>query len=114
MALLNCKECGSKISDTAKACPKCGAPATDLRLKFQDSLSLLELVLGLVVSLCTVYVIGVTIFGFLDAECKIYMAAKVGFGDCWTRYFVEHHGWSALKLGVVTWIGHALLALIKK
>ena len=26
MALVNCKECGAQVSDTAKACPKCGAP----------------------------------------------------------------------------------------
>lgn len=27
MALIKCKECGSKISKKAKECPKCGAPA---------------------------------------------------------------------------------------
>lgn len=26
MALIKCKECGSEVSTTAKACPKCGAP----------------------------------------------------------------------------------------
>ena len=26
MALINCKECNNQISDTASACPKCGAP----------------------------------------------------------------------------------------
>lgn len=26
MSLINCKECGEKISDKAKCCPKCGAP----------------------------------------------------------------------------------------
>lgn len=26
MALINCKECGQKISDAAKICPHCGAP----------------------------------------------------------------------------------------
>jgi|DEB19_MinimDraft_2_1074335.scaffolds.fasta_scaffold95474_1 hypothetical protein len=26
MALVKCKECGAKVSNTAKACPKCGAP----------------------------------------------------------------------------------------
>lgn len=25
MALINCKECGTEVSTTAKACPKCGA-----------------------------------------------------------------------------------------
>ncbi|OGU55449.1 MAG: hypothetical protein A2V66_16915 [Ignavibacteria bacterium RBG_13_36_8] len=28
MSLLNCKECGSQISDTSKTCPHCGAPST--------------------------------------------------------------------------------------
>lgn len=27
MALINCPECGKEISDKAKACPRCGAPA---------------------------------------------------------------------------------------
>ncbi len=26
MALINCKDCGNEISDSAGACPKCGAP----------------------------------------------------------------------------------------
>ncbi len=26
MALINCKDCNSEISDSAEACPKCGAP----------------------------------------------------------------------------------------
>lgn len=26
MALIKCKECGSEVSDSAKTCPKCGAP----------------------------------------------------------------------------------------
>ncbi len=26
MALINCKECGQQISDSAKVCPHCGAP----------------------------------------------------------------------------------------
>lgn len=26
MALINCPECGAKISDQAETCPKCGAP----------------------------------------------------------------------------------------
>ena len=26
MALIDCKECGNKVSDKAQACPKCGAP----------------------------------------------------------------------------------------
>lgn len=26
MALIKCPECGKKVSDMAKACPKCGRP----------------------------------------------------------------------------------------
>lgn len=26
MALINCKECNAKISDSAKSCPNCGNP----------------------------------------------------------------------------------------
>ncbi|EIW6571519.1 zinc ribbon domain-containing protein [Escherichia coli] len=26
MALINCRECGNQISDTANSCPHCGAP----------------------------------------------------------------------------------------
>lgn len=28
MALIKCKECGNKVSTTAKTCPKCGAEIT--------------------------------------------------------------------------------------
>lgn len=28
MALINCIECGTEISDAARSCPKCGAPAS--------------------------------------------------------------------------------------
>ena len=28
MALINCEECGGKVSDTAAACPHCGAPVS--------------------------------------------------------------------------------------
>lgn len=32
MALISCKDCGSEISTSAKACPKCGAKVPKLKL----------------------------------------------------------------------------------
>ena len=29
MALIECRECKNQVSDSAKACPKCGAPVAD-------------------------------------------------------------------------------------
>lgn len=33
MALINCKECGNKVSDKASTCPKCGAPIGKITVK---------------------------------------------------------------------------------
>lgn len=33
MALIDCPECGKKVSDMAKACPSCGYPVFDLFTK---------------------------------------------------------------------------------
>lgn len=31
MALIECSECGERISDKAKSCPRCGSPVTQLK-----------------------------------------------------------------------------------
>ena len=36
MALINCKECKAKVSDQAKACPKCGAPLKNFAINTPD------------------------------------------------------------------------------
>jgi TM2 domain-containing membrane protein YozV len=36
MALIECVECGSKISDKAMSCPNCGIPLSDTELKTQN------------------------------------------------------------------------------
>jgi hypothetical protein len=36
MALINCKECKAKVSDQAKACPKCGAPLKNFTINKPD------------------------------------------------------------------------------
>jgi len=36
MALINCKECKAKVSDQAKACPKCGAPLKNFTINTPD------------------------------------------------------------------------------
>ncbi len=33
MAMINCPECGKEISDKAKVCPSCGAPAKSVQEK---------------------------------------------------------------------------------
>ena len=33
MALKKCKECGKEISDSAKACPHCGATSTATKMQ---------------------------------------------------------------------------------
>jgi hypothetical protein len=37
MALINCHECGKQISDTAPACPGCGAPKKKLTIREQEA-----------------------------------------------------------------------------
>lgn len=37
MALINCPECGARISDKATSCPHCGCPMEDLRIQWQDA-----------------------------------------------------------------------------
>jgi hypothetical protein len=52
MALINCKECGTEVSDKARTCVKCGAPLSlDLELLENKSVStnhILHLLLSLV------------------------------------------------------------------
>jgi len=35
MALANCKECGKKVSTSAKSCPSCGVPSPTKKEKIQ-------------------------------------------------------------------------------
>ena len=47
MALIECRECKNQVSDTAKACPNCGAPiANFLQSKSRGVSILLALLLG--------------------------------------------------------------------
>lgn len=39
MALIKCPDCGSKISDSAKSCPKCGYPLADKLAEQEGSIS---------------------------------------------------------------------------
>lgn len=49
MSLINCKECGHKVSDSAKACPSCGVklrPKTPFLAKFALATITLTLIVG--------------------------------------------------------------------
>lgn len=48
MAIVKCAECGADISDTAKACPHCGAPAKKAIKKSQRLAKIIVLTLGAV------------------------------------------------------------------
>lgn len=64
MALIQCKECKAQISDSAKACPACGAPPP------KKTSLLVKLILGL-------FVIGVLKSAFTDSPQPIAAAAPV-------------------------------------
>ena len=48
MALIKCPECGREVSNTAKACPGCGAPISELTAPGTVRIKLPNIELGLV------------------------------------------------------------------
>ena len=52
MALINCKECNAKISDSAKSCPNCGNP----NLKQQTSSKFALILFGIIVTIFILFI----------------------------------------------------------
>jgi hypothetical protein len=51
MALINCKECGKEISDTARSCPYCGFHGRQKKLSLKEDMFQITVVSILGVSL---------------------------------------------------------------
>jgi len=74
MGLANCKECGKKVSTTAKSCPNCGAPEpTKKKEKSTETLfgakqgSMLGTSYGIIIMVIVWGLIGYTIFSIIGA-----------------------------------------------
>ena len=49
MALINCTDCGNKVSNRAKSCPKCGCPIERDKLKGGDKVAAnIGLIIGII------------------------------------------------------------------
>ena len=78
MGLANCKECGKKISTTAKSCPNCGAPEpTEKKEKNTETLfgakqgSKLGTTYGIIIMIVLWCFLGYTIFSvFSVTSCS--------------------------------------------
>lgn len=56
MPLIPCPDCGTEVSDQAKACPKCGRPATPVRPTQPITYTPTAVVITIVVALLAMYV----------------------------------------------------------
>jgi len=48
MALINCKECGKEISDTAKKCPNCGYEDKNNTTSSDNSFGIIGMIIGFI------------------------------------------------------------------
>ncbi len=46
MAMIECSECGAKVSDRARACPQCGGNPDSAAVKFKKSALRIAITLG--------------------------------------------------------------------
>ncbi len=64
MALINCIDCGERVSDRAKSCPKCGCPIERRKLSGGDKVaSNIGLVIGIIVGVILGWYLVVKLFG---------------------------------------------------
>lgn len=66
MALINCRECGKQISDSAKQCPNCGSKTEFGRKETQSKTILLFIALGAALSLLGIYLFFPALAAVLD------------------------------------------------
>lgn len=74
MALLKCKECGNEVADSAKACPKCGAPVPKTKWWLWVPLGLIVLFL----------VFGAIVGNTPEAKERALARDKISY--CWDQY----------------------------
>jgi hypothetical protein len=74
MALIKCRECGNEVSDSAKACPKCGAKP------LQSNWWILILCLAILIPL------GIYLLGKSDPKGEEKQHARDAIAMCWKQY----------------------------
>lgn len=108
MAIINCPECNQKISDTAKACPKCGAPFANETHK----ISLYFLYPIWIVSfLFFLYSIGALIVSLLNRKCKFFFKQNL-HEQYWSCVGDNISEYNAILIGLVSMITLVTLKLI--
>jgi hypothetical protein len=111
MALINCKECNEKISDSAKACPKCGEPSPLQKLGIFRYFTLL---VSLTFGLSFLYSIGALVISLLNRECRFLFsnnAAELYWG-CVSDHLTIYYAGNAFKIAVVALILSLISALL--
>ena len=95
MALINCKECGKEISNTAPVCPHCGNLLTPNYRKTEltsdvSGLDFYAMIVGVILQ-----IFAVIIFFKFDPE---YIDMRVGFGSDYNTYTYTTFAYIAIAL----------------
>jgi len=65
MALISCHECGNRVSDNARACPKCGAPVIE-RIRREMKVRLIMAGFAIVVAAICAFDVWLIMHNFLQ------------------------------------------------
>lgn len=111
MALINCKECNEKISDSAKACPKCGEPS---QLEKLGNFRYFTLLVISAFGLSSLYSIGALILSLLNRECRSLFSNNTAelYWSCVSDHLTIYHAGNVFKIAVVALILSLISALI--
>ena len=65
MALISCHECGNQVSDSARACPKCGAPVI-VRIRRELKVNLIMAAVGIVFAIVAAFAVWLILHNLLQ------------------------------------------------
>lgn len=111
MAIIKCVECGEKISDLAKMCPKCGAPSKDEALKIPRYITL---AFGLIYSISFLYSLGALALSLFNRNCRSLFSNNTAelYWHCVGDHLKIYHAGDAFKIGFVALTLAVIAALI--
>jgi ABC-type spermidine/putrescine transport system permease subunit II len=111
MALIECHECHQKISDSARACPKCGASSQQEKHKLPRYILLSGWCIAF---LSFLYSVGAIIISLLNRECRLLFSNNTAklYWNCVGNHLTIYHAGNAFKISAVACILVTILALL--